>query len=54
MKNMRHVGWTHALLFITGNQGGMSSVEKVTAILICLSGVNCQILKLATTFNDKF
>ena len=40
---MRHGGWTHMPLFITGNQGGVSSVEKVTEMLICLSGVNCQV-----------
>ena len=32
----------------------VSSVEKVTAVLICLSGVNCQVFKLPTTLSDKF
>ena len=32
----------------------MSSVEKVTAVLICLSSVNFQVLKLPTTLSDKF
>ena len=38
--NMCQVGWMHAPLFITGNQGGVSSVEKVIIMLICLSIVD--------------
>ena len=35
-------------------QSSVSSVKKVTAVLICLSGVNCQVLKTPTTLSDKF
>ena len=50
---MCQVGWTHAPLFITGNRGGMSSVEKVIIMLICLSSVNWQVLKIPSTLSDK-
>ena len=46
--NMCQVGWTHAPLFITGNR-----VEKVIMMLICLSRVNRQVLKIPTTLCDK-
>ena len=45
--------WTHAPLFITGNQGGVSAVEKLIMTLICLSSVNWQVLKICTTLSDK-
>ena len=51
--NMYQVGWTHAPLFITGNQGGVSSVEKVIMMLICLSSLNWQALNIPTTLSDK-
>ena len=51
--NMYQVGWTHAPLIITGNRGGVSSVEKVIMTLICLSSVNMQALKIPTTLSDK-
>ena len=50
---MCQVRWKHAPLFITGNQGGMSSVEKVIIMLICLSSVNWQVLKIPSTLSDK-
>ena len=50
---MCQVGWTHAPLFITGNRGGVSSVEKGIMTLICLSSVNWQVLKIPTTLTDK-
>ena len=50
---MCQVGWTQAPLFITGNRGGVSSVEKVIMTLICLSIVNWQVLKIPTTLSDK-
>ena len=43
----------HAPLFITGNRGGVSSVEKVIMTLICISSVNWQALKIPTTLSDK-
>ena len=51
--NMCKIGWMHAPLFITGNRGGVSSVEKVIITLICLSSVNWQVLKIPTTRSDK-
>ena len=51
--NMCQVGWTHAPLFITGNRGGVSSVEKVIMTLICLSNVNWNVLKIPTTLSEK-
>ena len=50
---MCQVGWTHVPLFITGNRGGVSSVEKVIIILICLSSVNWHVLKIPSTLSDK-
>ena len=50
---MCQVGCTHAPLFVTGNRGGMWSVENVIMALICLSCVNWQVLKIPTTFSDK-
>ena len=50
--NMCQVGWTHAPLFVTGNRGGVSSVERVMT-LISLSCVNWQVSKIPTTLNDK-
>ena len=50
--NMCQVGWTHAPLFVTGNRGGVSSVERVMT-LISLSSVNWQVSKIPTTLNDK-
>ena len=50
---MCQLGWTHAPLFITGNRGGASSVEKVIMTLICLYSVNWQVLKIPTTLTDK-
>ena len=51
--DMCQVGWKHAPLFITGNRGGVSSVEKVIIMLICLSSVNWQVLKILSTLSDK-
>ena len=53
MTNMCQVGWTHAPLFIKGNRGGLSSVEKVVMTLMYLSSVNWQVLKIPTIFSDK-
>ena len=51
---MCQVGWTHAPLFITGNRGGVSSVEKVIIMLNCLSSVNWQALKkIPSSLSDK-
>ena len=49
---MCQVGWMHMPLFVTGNRGGVSSVEKVMT-LICLSSVNWQVSKIPTNLNDK-
>ena len=51
--NWCQVGSTHAPLFITGNQGGVTSIKKVIMTLICLSRVNWQVLKIPTTLIDK-
>ena len=40
-------------LFITVSQGGLLSVEKVIMMLICLSSVNWQALKIPATLSDK-
>ena len=37
---MCQVGSKHRPLFATGNRGGMSTVEKVVMMLICVSSVN--------------
>ena len=49
---MCQVGWTHAPLFVTGNRGGVFSVERVMT-LISSSSVNWQVSKIPTTLNDK-
>ena len=50
---MCQLRWTHAPLFITGNPGGVSSLEKVIMTLICLYSVNWQVFKIPTTLTDK-
>ena len=50
---MCQVAWTHTPLFITGNRGGVSSVEKVFIMLNCLSSVNWQALKIPSSLSDK-
>ena len=51
---MCRVGWSHAPLFATGNRGDMSTIEKGVMMLICLSSVNSQVLKLRTILSDIF
>ena len=55
MKNMCQVEWAHASLFVTGRLIELAChLLKVTMMLICLSSVNWQVLKLPTTLSDTF